>query len=136
MGKFNIKAIALGCLADWAGTAIVGLIFGMSAISVATARGMRVEEAVNFLQQWSQTPAGTLFSVLFGLGFTGFGGYVAARTSQRGALINSASVGAIAILAGLPFISGAQVSGTIISLALSIPAAVLGGLFYTREFRS
>jgi len=135
MRKFNFKAIALGCLADWAGTAAFSLIFGMFAVSVETAHGMRTEQAVDFLQQWSQTPAGALFSMLVGLGFTGLGGYVAARISHQETLINSVSIGGIAILGGLPLLSNVPAAGVIISTALSIPAATLGGFFYTKKFR-
>ena len=135
MKKISFKAIALGCLADWAGTAAFSLIFGMFAVGVETAHGMRTEQAVDFLQQWSQTRAGALFSMLFGLGFTGLGGYVAARISQQKTLINSVSIGCIAILGGLPLLSNAPAAGVIISMALSIPAAILGGFYYTKKFR-
>ena len=134
MRKINFTAIALGCLADWAGTAAFSLIFAMFAVSVETSHGMRTEQAVDFLRQWSQTPAGALFSMLFGLCFTGLGGYVAARISKQETLINSASIGGIAVLGGLPLLSNVPAAGVIISMALSIPAAVLGGFFYTRKF--
>jgi hypothetical protein len=133
MGKINLKAIALGCLTDWAGTALFGLLFGIIAVSTEIGRGMSIEQAVNFLQQWSLTPAGMRFSLLFGLGFTGLGGYVAARTSPQKTLINSAVVGCLGIIAGLPFVSNTPIAGILVSLALSIPAAMAGGLFYTKK---
>jgi hypothetical protein len=135
MRKLNFKAIVLGCLADWVGTAAFSLIFGMFAVGVETAHGMSTEQAINFLQQWSQAPSGVLFLMLFGLGFTGLGGYVAARTSQQETLINSVSIGCIAILGGLPFLLNAPAGGVIITTILSIPAATLGGFFYTKKFR-
>jgi len=135
MMKINIKAIALGCLADWAGTAIFGIIFSMSAISIETSRGMTIEQAMVFLQQWSRTSAGGLFWMLFGLGFTCLGGYVAARLSRDGFLINAAGVGTIAVLPGLPVLAmtGASEAITLLPTLLSIPAAVLGGLIYLRK---
>jgi hypothetical protein len=135
MGKINIRAVALGCLADWAGTAAFGLVFGMIAVSIETSRNMRVEQAVDFLQQWFMTPSGTMFSMLFGLGFTCLGGYVATKTARQETLWNSVFVGGIAVLAGLPFVPDAPVSRLILSLALSLPAAVIGGFLYDRKFR-
>jgi hypothetical protein len=135
MGKISIKAVAWGCLADWAGTAAFGLIFGMIAVSVETARGMGVEQAVAFLQQWFLAPSGALFSTLFGLGFTCLGGYVATKTARQETLWNSVLVGGIAVLAGLPFIPDAPVTRVMLSLALSLPAAVLGGFLHDKKFR-
>jgi hypothetical protein len=134
MRKIEIKAVALGCLADWAGTMAFGLVFGMIAIGFETTKGMGAEQAVEFLRQWSLTRTGTLFSMLFGLGFTCLGGYVAARTARQETLWNSAIVGCIAVLTGAPFMSNAPLlSGALLSLVLSLPAAVAGGFLYTRK---
>jgi hypothetical protein len=133
MKNFSIKAMALGCFADWAGTAAFGLVFGIIAVGFQTGRGMGVEQAAGFLQQWSLTSAGTMFSILSGLVFTGLGGYVAARISPRDTLVNSFLVGCIAILTGLPFVGNVPPAMVVLSISLSVPAAVLGGFFYTRK---
>ena len=133
MGKINIKAIAIGCLVDWAGTALFSLLFGMIAISTETMRGMPAEQAADFLLQWSSTLPGVLFSMLFGLCFTCLGGYVAARVAPQETLINSAFVGSIGLAAGLPFMSHAPIAGTIAGIVLSIPAATLGGFSHTKK---
>jgi hypothetical protein len=133
MKNISIKAVALGCIADWAGTAAFGLVFAMIAVSVETGRGMSIEQATNVLSQWSLTPAGTMFSMLSGLGFTGLGGYVAARISHQDSLVNSLLVGIVAVLTALPFIAGVPPARIILSLSLSIPAAVSGGLCHTKK---
>jgi hypothetical protein len=133
MNKIILKAVALGCVADWAGTAVFSLVFGMIAVNVETSRGMGAEQVIGFLQQWSLTPAGTMFSMLSGLGFTGFGGYVAARISRRDTLINSLLVGILAVLTGLPFVADIGPIRIVLSMSLSIPAAVFGGFFYTKK---
>ncbi|MBN2189083.1 MAG: hypothetical protein JW699_06485 [Chitinispirillaceae bacterium] len=133
MKNISIKAVALGCIADWAGTVAFSLVFGMIAVGVETSRGMGAEQAIGSLQQWSQTPAGLMFSMLSGLCFTGLGGYVAARISPRDTLMNSLLVGALAFLTSLPFIAGVPPSRIIISLSLPMPAAVIGGFLYTKK---
>jgi hypothetical protein len=133
MGNITIKAIVIGCLVDWGGTALFGLLFGMIAVSTETMRGMRAEQAVDALLQWSSSTPGMLFSMLFGLGFTCLGGYTAARTSPRETLINSAFVGSVGIITGLPFMAHSPIPGTIVSIVLSIPVAILGGFFHTKK---
>jgi hypothetical protein len=135
MGKINLRAVAMGCLADWAGTAAFGLVFGLIAVSIETSRGMRIEQAADFLQRWFMTPSGTIFSTLFGLGFTCLGGYVATKMARQETLWNSILVGGIAVLAGLPFLPHTAVYITVLSLALSLTAAVIGGLLYSKKFR-
>lgn len=105
MKKINIKAILIGCAVDWAGTMAFGLLFGTVAVSIETMRGARVEQATESLMQWSVTLPGTLFSLVFGLGFTCLGGYAAARVAKLDSLINSAAVGSLAVLTALPFFS-------------------------------
>ena len=133
MGKMNMKAIALGCLADWAGTAAFGFVFGLIAVSVETSRGMSIEQAVDFFRGWYLTTAGTVFSTAFGLGFTSLGGFVAAKTSPQETLLNSAVVGSIALLAGLPLMENVPATAATLSMALSISAAVLGGCMHTKK---
>jgi hypothetical protein len=135
MKNISIKAVALGCLADWAGTAAFGLAFGMFAVNAAAGRGMGAEQAAGFLQQWSLTGAGTTVSLLAGLAFTGLGGFVAARTSPRETLVNSLLVGIGAVCAALPFLDGVPLLRIMLSLFLSIPAALLGGFFHVKKLR-
>jgi hypothetical protein len=135
MKYLNTKAIIFGCLADIAGTALFSLVFGMMMTIRATMRGVDAEAASRALIEWSSTVHGIAFSLFFGLFFTGFGGYVAARVAKNGMLLNSAFVGSMSILVGLLFMGGSPITVTIISLALSIPIALLGGYLYTGSWK-
>ena len=135
MKYLNAKAIIFGCLADIAGTALFSLVFGMMMTIRATMRGVDAETASRALIEWSSTVHGIAFSLFFGLFFTGFGGYIAARVAKNGMLLNSAFVGSMSILAGLLFMGGSPIMVTIISLALSIPIALLGGYLYTGSWK-
>jgi len=138
MENINIKAILIGCTIDWGGTALVGLLFGLIAVGTETMHGVSAEKSAECLMQWSATFPGILFSLVFGLGFTCLGGYTAARVAKQGSLINSAFVGGLAVVAALPFTAHAQPPGTIaaiVSIVLSLPAAVLGGFLYTKKLK-
>jgi hypothetical protein len=63
------------------------------------------------------------------------GGYVAARISIAGNLLNSAIVGTMGILLGLVFISETPKAVFFLSIFLSIPVSILGGYCYTKEWK-
>lgn len=130
----DFRAIIVGCLADWLGTAGFSMVFFTIASIQLTARGLGTSEISNHFLSWSQSSEGFLYTLFFGLSFTFFGGYLAIKTAKRKSLFNSMFVGIAAIIAGLFPTVNAPVSQTVISMILVIPAALLGGYYYLKEW--
>jgi hypothetical protein len=135
MKHINPRAILFGCVADIASTTLFSLTFGMITTFRAILRGVDAEAANQALVAWSSTTPGIAFSLFFGLFFTGVGGYVAAHVAKNGTLINSGFVGSLGILLGLFFLHASPLIVTIVSLALSIPVALLGGYLRTSSWK-
>jgi hypothetical protein len=85
------------------------------------------------LVEWHKSIPGIVCSSLYGFGFTLLGGYIAAKLSKTGHLLNSALVGGLGILLGLFFISETPTVLIFLSVVLPIPLSVLGGFWYKRQ---
>jgi hypothetical protein len=134
MKKINIKAVLIGCLVDWVGTFAFTIASGISLAIMAAVRGIGEQEIQLALIEWSRSIPGMALSLLYGSGFTFLGGYVAARISKTGNLLNSVLVGAIGILLGLFFTSETPGAILLLSILLSIPVSTLGGLCHTKKW--
>jgi hypothetical protein len=134
MKKLSIKAVLIGCIVDWAGTFAFTLASGVSLGIMAAVKGLSQQEIQSALIEWSGSVPGMALSLLYGSGFTFLGGYVAARMSKSGNLLNSALVGAVGILLGLFFIADAPQAILLISILVSIPVAALGGFCHARKW--
>jgi len=141
MKTLNLKAILIGCLVDWLGTLAFDLFFVMSTGMMAMLKGLSLKETEFALTEWYHSVPGTGFSILCGFGFTLLGGYVAAKISNAGNLLNSALVGAVGILLGLILIFEVSPNSEIpkaisfLSILFSIPVSILGGFYYTRKWK-
>jgi hypothetical protein len=135
MKNIDLRAILWGCVADIGGTTLFSFAFGLVATVRATLKGIDPESFNQALIGWSGTIHGMLFSLFFGLFFTGFGGYVAARFAKSGALLNSALVGSVGIIFSLFFIHSTPIMITIAALVLSIPIAIIGGFCHTNSWK-
>jgi len=139
MKRLSLKAVVIGCLVDWLGTLAFGLAFATGTGVMAALRGVSPKETELALTEWYNSIPGTVFSALYGFGFTLLGGYIAARISKADNLLPSALVGAMGILLGLVFelvfISETPKAVFILSILLSIPVSILGGFCYIRKWK-
>jgi hypothetical protein len=99
-----------------------------------TARGLSTAEISEHFVAWSQSPEGFLYTLFFGLSFTFYGGYLSIKTAKRKSLLNSIAVGIAAIISGLFAAGSTPFIQTVISMVLVIPAALLGGYYYLKEW--
>jgi hypothetical protein len=116
----RFKAILWGFLADTLGTtAIATVLF----LSLAAAGIPPAEIAVRM-----KSVSGLLLMLIFGLGFTLLGGYVAGRTAGQFEVLHGAIVAGIGVVLGL-FLreSGLPLWYEIISFAAMIPIGMAGG---------
>jgi hypothetical protein len=133
--SIDVRAIIWGCLTDFGCTFFFGLCFTLVASMRAALKGVDLQSLQPVLESWAISVHGMIFSLFFGLFFTGVGGYVAARKAKRGGLINSAFVGSIGIVSGLFFIEATPVVITLVALTLSIPIAIIGGYCHTMSWK-
>jgi len=117
--RINIKALALGTLADIGGTLIVG-IGGIALVAQGVPQNQlatRVGSAM-FLG----------FLLIVGLGFTLLGGFVAGRVSKNSEVMHGGLVGLIGLLIGLFYWeSSPPLWYTITSLLGVVPFGMVGG---------
>jgi len=135
MEKIKIKAIVIGCLVDWLSSFAFSMLISLLLGAKAASAGMPDDQVQEFIAGYFKTQQGFIISIIFGFSFTALGGYAAERIAKTGTLINSAFVGSVSIMIGLIYITSAPIIMTVLSLVFSIPAAVLGGFFYTRKFK-
>jgi hypothetical protein len=135
MPKINIKAIAIGCIVDWASSLTFSVFLSLLLDMKASSAGIPNHQIQQFINGYFLTRQGMIISTIFGFGFTALGGYVAARLARTDSLLNSAFVGSISIILGLFYISSTPRIISILSLLLSIPVAIIGGFFYTKKFK-
>ena len=135
MRKLNIKAVLMGCLVDWAGTIAFSFASSLSLGVLAATKGLTPEEIQSALVEWAHSTTQMVLSASYGFGFTFLGGHVAAKIAQADHLLNSAMVGGIGVLVGLFFISESPREIFLLSTALSVPVAMLGGFYHTRRWK-
>jgi hypothetical protein len=135
MKRLNLKAIVIGCLVDWLSTFAFSFALDTGTLILGALQGVSQKEMEWALTEWHNSIPGMVSSSFYGFGFTLLGGYVAARLSKTGHLLNSALVGTVGILLGLIFISETPKAIFFLSLVLSIPLSILGGFWCTREWK-
>ena len=131
----DIKAIMVGCLADWLGTFAFVMLLNMVLSVKGRSLGISGTDLDTFMQGYFLTTQGLAVNIVFGFAFTCLGGYVTARLSPQKNLLNPAFVGSLGILLGL-FLGGTSTSlmMNIIGYVFSIPAAVFGGYLHTKKW--
>jgi hypothetical protein len=125
MRELKFKAIVLGVLVDTIGTLVIAtiLIFAMAA------SGLPADEITARMHGFS----GILLMLIFGLGFTLAGGYVAGRTAGQSEILHGAIVAGTGMVLGLFFReTGLPLWYEIVSFAAMVPAGMAGG-YIARE---
>ncbi len=133
----SIAGPLAGVTVDILGTSLFGIIFTTAlAIWLATT-GAAPELIVQRLEDLGATPAFYLPGALIGLAFTALGGYIAARIARRAELLHSGATGVLSMLFGFVLFEDAYVPSMRwflwLGLALTIPAALLGGWLAHRK---
>lgn len=128
-GDISIKGVLLGALTDIGGTIVFGVIISIIMVSRILGQGYSEAELEQQLLLQMQSNNYLFMSLTVGLAFTCLGGYVAARVAKRREYLHASIVGGIAILFCLWFSGQTPLWLYIISLLLSIPAALLGAWF-------
>ena len=136
MKQLSFKAILIGCLADWIGTFAFTFALDTCTVILSALRGMSLTEIEAALMEWHKSVPGIVCSSFYGFGFTLLGGYIAAKLSKTGHLLNSALVGGLGILLGFFFIAETPKVLFFLSVALPIPLSLLGGFWYKRQSKS
>ncbi len=123
--KLQFKAVLLGVLTDTIGTLAIAtvLIFAMAAA------GLPGDEITARMRGFS----GLMLMLIFGLGFTLTGGYVAGRIARQSEILHGAAVAGIGLVLGLLFReTGLPLWYEIISFAAMVPIGMAGG-YIARE---
>lgn len=118
--KIDIKAVALGFLADTVAT------MALAALLVTGLASAGITESD--IQDRLKSPSGLLLSLIIGLGCTVLGGYVAGRTAKREELRHGTLVAAAGLVLGLALReSGDPLWYELTAYLCIIPAGMLGG---------
>ncbi len=119
--RLDIKAILIGFLLDTLCTIAVSVVL----ISAMSAAGIPEAEIVARIR----TPSGILLSLIYGLGCTAFGGYVAGRIAKHDEIRHGAVVAGISLLLGIVLREkSTSLWYDIAGYLLIIPAGMFGGL--------
>ncbi len=125
MGRLKFKAVLLGFLVDTLGT----LAFATVLIFAMTERGLPQDEIAARMHGLS----GLLLMLIFGLGFTLLGGYVAGRAAGQAEILHGAMVAGIGLVLGLFLREPAlPLWYEVVSFAAMIPSGAAGG-YLARE---
>lgn len=136
MTGLNWKKIGLGLLADFAVSIAVTVVMGIAAGVALMSSGVAEQQIESRMMTWLPYLIALL---VFGLGATVFGGFVAAgdSSSRQDALKNALVMGIIALLLGallhLAVKEDVPLWYNIISYAAIIPAALFGGHLRARR---
>ncbi len=126
MRGLKFKAILFGFLVDTIGTLAIAtvLIFAMAGTGLSE----------NEISSRMHGISGLLLMLIFGLGFTFVGGYVAGRTTGQAELLHGAVVAGIGLVLGL-FLreQGLPLWYEAVSFAAMIPAGAAGGYLAREE---
>jgi hypothetical protein len=118
--NIDIKAVILGFLTDTVATIAIStlLITAMAAAGIPE----------NSIPERMRTVSGLLLSLIFGLGCTVLGGYVAGRVAKRTEVVQGAVVGGVSLILGLLLReSGQPLWYEIVGFVAIIPAGIAGG---------
>ena len=132
--RINTKAILFGLLMDFGSTIAISAVFGFIMGVVLLTKGTPENEIESRLTTSSTALVGGL---IIGLGCTGLGGFVTARTAKAAELKHACILGAIltlfCLLSVLVFSAPPWWYHTT-TLLLTIPVAMLGGYLATCRF--
>lgn len=126
MTRFDPKAIIIAMLLSLA-LDVVGSILLVAGFGAQLTSGMSPEEVNAAVLAVTQTTSFMLASLVYGMGTTVFGGYVAARLARGYPYFNALAVGVLGIVLGLLLADDAPFWFEALGFVLSMPAAVLGG---------
>jgi hypothetical protein len=126
--RIKFKAVFWGVLADTIGTLAVATILFFS----MAASGLPANEIAARMHGFS----GIMLMLIFGLGFTLVGGYVAGRTAGQSEILHGAIVAGIGLILGLFFReAGLPLWYEIVSFAAMVPVGMAGG-YIARESKA
>ncbi len=116
----KFKAVLYGFLVDTIGTMAIALVL----FSAMSAAGLSEAEIAARMHGFS----GLLLMLIFGLGFTLIGGYVAGRTAGQAEILHGTTVAGIGLVLGL-FLWDPSFPRwyEVVSFAWMIPAGAAGG---------
>ena len=136
MERVNFKAVALGILADLGGTIVASAVLFAFFAGDQVSDQMSPEEMEEAVKLATQGGAFLITSLVVGLGFSVFGGYVAARVAKKEIYLNAGLVGVASLLIGLFFGGGGPIWFNVAGFLLVIPAALYGGYLADPESRT
>lgn len=125
MNRFHPKAIVIAMLLSLALDVVGGLLL-VAGFGVQITQEMTEEQAQAALQAVIGTPSFLMASLLYGIGTTLLGGFVAARLARSHPYFNALAVGALGIALGLLVGSDAPLWFDALAFGMSIPAALAG----------
>lgn len=118
--NIDIKAVALGFLTDTVAT----MAISVGLVSAMAAAGIPESSIMDRMKSLS----GMLLSLIFGLGCSVLGGYVAGRAAKRAEVMHGAAVAAASLILGLLLReSGSPLWYELAGYAAVIPAGMTGG---------
>ena len=123
--KIKIKAIFLGALVDFGGSIIIGsLLIGIGFAIYYAKQGVPMGEIES--KMYSDTlPLVT--SIIVGYIFTFLGGFVTGKIAKSHEILNSAFLGFIVVIFGIPFWNRFPIWFNLFGLFFTVPIAMLGG---------
>jgi len=133
--RFSVGAVLIGSAVDIGGTFLASIFIGIIAAATLMTQGMTPVQLQTRLQGNTAFVIGEL---ILGLGFSGLGGYVAARVAKFSELMHAGSTALICLAFGLLTLPLASQSAMpnwfrIVGEVLVIPMALAGGLIAKRR---
>jgi hypothetical protein len=120
--EIDLKAVVMGFLTDTVATIAVSFIL----VSAMSAFGISESEITDRMK----TLSGLLLSLIFGLGCTVFGAYVAGRIAKRTEITHGAIVAGISLILALIIRdAGDPLWFEVTGYLCILPAGMLGGYF-------
>ena len=135
------SAVAIGVAVDWISTIVATMVVFSIAGGIAESRGTRQGDAEAYIEQLQNSPDFIMLFSLVGLLCVSFGAYIGARRAGHGEMRHASLVGVGSITLGLlmesltsgqPEVGWNPVWFHVLGYMLTIPFAMLGGLFAER----
>jgi hypothetical protein len=127
------KAVLWGIVTDL-GVTFLAIMVLTALLGVGAGReNLSEEEARQLLESTFQQPGYMLLGSALGLLATTLGGYVAAKLAGVAPLLNAACVGLFGVILGLLSIGHSPLWFALLSIVLTPPAAIAGGVLWRRS---